>query len=172
MTLFKNNCLIACLAYLLTIIGFLALTAGFFTPFWNVSTQSDGTTKYSGLLMTCYSSFTCSFDVEQIKKYTSGDFSGFQIGAMTLGIAGWVLGLVALIIIMVYSCFPITVTGVLAFIFALLSGVSGAACVIIYGSGIPNLTQVSVSWSLGLFTGGSALMIAVGILLIINVCVL
>ncbi|KAL3889642.1 hypothetical protein ACJMK2_001978 [Sinanodonta woodiana] len=168
MTTLKNNRFLSSLCYYLTVFGFILLTVGFVTPFWSTSTSGE----YKGLLLSCRSSWACNFEINSITKFFSGDFSGFQVGAMTLGIAGWVLGLVALIVIMVYSCFPITVTGVLAFIFALLSGVSGAACVIIYGSGIPNLTQVAVSWSLGLFTGGSALMITVGILLIINVCVL
>ncbi|KAL3889644.1 hypothetical protein ACJMK2_001979 [Sinanodonta woodiana] len=171
MTLFKNNCLIACLAYLLTIIGFLALTAGFFTPFWNVS-EKGGTKTFSGLLMTCNSSFSCSFDIAQIEKFANGDFSGIQIESMTLGIAGWVFGLLTLIFVMVYSCFPITVTGVLSIIAALISGVTGVACVIMYGKGILTISEAAVSWSLGLYSGGSALMILVVIVLVINICVL
>ncbi|KAL3889640.1 hypothetical protein ACJMK2_001976 [Sinanodonta woodiana] len=177
MTIFKNNCLIACLCYLCTIIGYILLTAGFLTPAWKIET-SGGVTRYSGLIMACYSNLSCTFDVDTIKSYASGDFSGFQIGAMTLGIAAWVFGLVELVVVMVYSCFPLTVTGILSIIFAFVSGISGIVCVIIYGSGIitishlPTLSQLTASWSLGLFTGGSVLMIAVGIVLIVNVCVL
>lgn len=168
-----DSTIIAKIAMIVMIVSFILATIAIFTPFWQSQTSADGTKVYTGLVVTCNNNIGYCLNLNTIlDRYSNQDFYTTMLATLSLSMIGWVFGLAAMIVLIIYACLPNKITGIVAIILCFISGACITAAVIVYGVGLNAYIDSALSWSFGLDAAAGGLAIIAGVIVIINSCLI
>lgn len=164
---FNNASLFAKISFFVELVGFLFHMVAFYTNSWTVYTfmpmppHDFYVTRYIGLWKTCsanYAKYDC--------RYFESLASWFE-AVQAFETLGFIAGIVALILIILYVFVPATSGKKIVSILSMLAAFAAAGCIIL-GIIIYGAKSHDLSWSFALCTIGGVLFGIAGLLLAID----
>lgn len=168
-----DSSIIAKVAMIVMIVSFVCGTIAIFTPYWNETQASDGTTIYSGIVTQCNNTLGYCVSIQDIlDKYSDTTFYTSQIWTLSLAMVGWVFSLAAMIVLIVYACLPNKILAIVAIILCFVAGGCIIASIIVYGVGFEKLVSATLGWSFALDAAAGGLALVAMVIVIINTCLI